>query len=103
MRYWEYALLLLPSPPRYRDSSNSSFGVGIGNGRCLDRSNRESNVHAQHGIDKYPDALERVESTGTHGVSSSAWFPIRNAPGTRYGCKLGDSRNVVGSSASTCK
>lgn len=52
MRYLEYALELLPSPPRYNDSAKSSGAEGRSYGLCFDLSYRESNVQAQHGIER---------------------------------------------------
>lgn len=84
--YWEYELALLPSPPKNNDSVNSSMSSPVGYGTFFDRSNFESNVQAQHGIEMYPEAEQSVPITGTQGVSSSAWLPMRNTPGWRYGC-----------------
>ena len=78
IRYIEYELVFVPSPPRFRLSTNSS--LGISNPGVVVLSYRESNDHAQHGIDRYPEAAYRVDKTGTQGVSSSAWFPIMNTP-----------------------
>lgn len=103
IRYMEYALMLLPSPPRFRDSTNSSIGVETWNAVQLDRSKRESKVHEQQGIERYPEAEQSVESNGTHGVSSSAWFPIMKTPGCKYELVASASVNDVGSRASTCR
>ena len=78
MRYIEYELVFVPSPPRFRFSTNSSFKAS--NLRVVDLSYRESNDQAQHGIDRYPEAACRVDKTGIQGVNSSAWFPIMNTP-----------------------
>ena len=42
-------------------------------------------VHEQQGIDRYPEAEQTVEISGTQGVSSSAWLPIMKAPDFTYG------------------
>ena len=82
IRYIEYELALLPSPPRFRPSTKApSFSSMYGNGLSLARSNLRSKAHAQHGIEIYTDALVSLDTTGTQGVSSSAWFPMMNAPG----------------------
>ncbi len=54
MRYIEYALLLLPSPPRFSDSAKSACGSG--NDGVDERSNFMSNAQEQHGIEMYPEA-----------------------------------------------
>jgi hypothetical protein len=94
MRYIEYELLLLPSPPKFKESRNLSAGSGIGNLGVDDLSNLESKLHEQHGIERYPDALCKEARTGTQGVSSSAWFPTINTPGVKY-----ESSSEVGSNA----
>ena len=81
IRYFEYELELLPSPPRFRLSAKSSSGTGYGD--VEERSYLASKVHAQHGIERYPEALCSVESTGTHGVNSSAWLPMTKTPGLK--------------------
>lgn len=48
-----------------------------------DLVNLSSNPHAQHGMERYPEASQSVANTGTHGVSSSAWFPMRKTPGLK--------------------
>ena len=53
--------------------------------------------HAQHGILTNPHAPADAARAGTHGVSSSAWFPIKNAPG---GIKLGLLTSSCGSTSS---
>ena len=50
--------------------------MGKENDTSEDRLNRVSNDHVQQGIDRYPDVLYSVDSTGIQGVSSSAWFPM---------------------------
>jgi hypothetical protein len=52
----------------------------------------------QHGIERYPDAVYREARTVTQGVSSSAWFPMTNAPVLKY-----ESSSDVGSKAWTFK
>jgi len=47
-------------------------------------------------MERYPDAVCREASTGTQGVSSSAWFPMMNAPVLKY-----ESSSDVGSKAWT--
>lgn len=47
-------------------------------------------------MERYPDAVCREARTGTQGVSSSAWFPIMNAPVLKY-----ESSSDVGSKAWT--
>lgn len=83
IRYIEYELVcpVRASPPRFNfstkvlncswddDEEESRGGRGYG---WNDRLYRSSNVQGQHGIERYPDAECRVESTGTQGVSSSA-------------------------------
>lgn len=80
MRYDEYELALLPSPPRLIESTKPS-GTGYASSR--ERWYRVSNAQAQQGMDKYPEAEDSVANTGIQGVSSSAWFPIRKVPGRR--------------------
>ncbi len=101
MRYIEYALELPLSLPSPRLSTHASTGPATGYGAHRDRSYRVSNVHAQHGIDRYPLAAQSVASRGTHGVSSSAWFPMRNTPGFRCGWDASGWASAVGSRAST--
>jgi hypothetical protein len=96
IRYIEYELPLLPSPPKFRVSAKS--GPGIGNAGVLERSYFASKDHAQHGMDMYPDAEWSVERTGTQGVSSSAWLPMMNIPSLEYGSSKG---GVVGSNVWT--
>jgi hypothetical protein len=79
IRYIEYELELLPSPPRFKLSTKSASGTGYGD--VEERSNLASKAHEQHGIERYPEASCIVESTGTHGVNSSAWFPMAKTPG----------------------
>jgi hypothetical protein len=79
MRYIEYELELLPSPPRFNLSTKSESGTEYGD--VEERSNLESKAHEQQGIERYPEASWTVESTGTHGVNSSAWFPMMKTPG----------------------
>jgi len=72
-----------------------------------ERVNLSSNIHAQQGIERYPVAPVSVASTGIHGVSSSAWFPMRKIPGLRNVSLLPvlvfEERSWVGSSACTFK
>ena len=72
MRYREYELTFVPSPPKFSRSTKSSIDTGTSNGAHFVRSYLASNVQAQHGIDRYPVAPHIVERTGIHGVSSSA-------------------------------
>ena len=95
----------LPPPPRFKPSIHWSPSTTIslapartsprpsapsvsspGSGYCalFARLNFWSRSQGQHGMFKYPLAPYRIERIGTYGVSSSAWFPIMNAPcGTR--------------------
>ena len=82
IRYIEYELELLPSPPRFKLSTKSSES-GTGYGDVEERSNLASKAHEQHGIERYPEASCNVESTGIHGVNSSAWFPMTKTPGRK--------------------
>ena len=84
IRYLEYELSFFPNPPRFKLSMNdSSFGMGyVG---AFERSYFASKPQAQQGIDRYPAAETMVDTTGTHGVSSSAWLPMTNTPGLKYG------------------
>ena len=52
MRYIEYELELLPSPPRLSVSVKVLSGSGVGYGKCEDLSNLESKVQGQHGMDR---------------------------------------------------
>jgi hypothetical protein len=79
-----------------REFTNSSPRSGIGKPGVDERSNFESKVHEQHGMERYPDAVYREARTGTQGVSSSAWFPMINAPVLKY-----ESSFNVGSNAWT--
>ena len=83
--YIEYELELLPSPPRFKLSTKSTTESGddddMGYGNVEERSNFESKAHEQQGMERYPEALCIVESTGIHGVNSSAWFPMMKTPG----------------------
>jgi len=47
-------------------------------------------------MERYPDAVYREAKKGTQGVSSSAWFPMINAPVLKY-----ESSSDVGSKAWT--
>ncbi len=70
--YCAYELPMPCPPPRFSVSTSTSQS-----GTSRARSKRVSRPHAQHGIERYPEAQTRVASRGTHGVSSSAWFPMR--------------------------
>ena len=50
IRYMEYELELLPSPPRFKLPTNSESGTGYGD--VEERSNLESKAHEQQGIDR---------------------------------------------------
>lgn len=67
----------------------------------MDGSNFTSKAHAQHGIERYPDAECRVDITGSQGVSSSAWLPIMNTPDFKNGSELGEPHETVGLKAWT--
>ena len=69
MRYDEYELALLPSPPRLIESTKPS---GTGYAPSRERWYRVSNAQAQQGMDKYPEAEDSVANIGIQGVSSSA-------------------------------
>ena len=89
---------------------------GRGYKDVLDRSYLASNDHAQQGMLMYPDKEWIAERTGTQGVSSSAWLPMRNAPGLKKlsmgwprvpligSCDVTKLESVdVGSNAYTCR
>ena len=81
IRYIEYELELLPSPPRSKVSAKLTSGIGYRG--VEERSILASKAHEQQGMERYPEALYSVDSTGTHGVNSSAWFPMTKTPGLK--------------------
>jgi len=55
---------------------------------AVERSYFTSKLQGQQGIDRYPAAEKMVDTTGTQGVSSSAWLPMTNTPGLKYGSSV---------------
>ena len=78
------AISSAPAGTSLRPSAPSISSQGSGYCALFARLNFWSRSQGQHGMFKYPLALYRMERIGMYGVSSSAWFPIMNAPcGTR--------------------
>ena len=87
IRDLEYELSFFPNPPRFKLSMNNSSS-GMWYVGAFERSYFASKLQAQQGIDRYPAAETMVDTTGTHGVSSSAWLPMMNTPGLKYGSSI---------------
>ena len=70
IRYIKYELAFLPSSPRSKVSPKLTSGIGY----CgvEEHSNLASKAHEQQGIERYPEALYSVDSTGTHIVLLTA-------------------------------